>query len=389
MPPEAAPATPVAEATPDPTPTLAAGDILDEIMSEPAEGAAPEPDRPAEKTEPEAPAPSAPSPVLKLTDAELEKAIATPEGRKSAIKALRDAERKNHDTHVKLTKREAKDREREAGRKREYDAFTNVRASFMADVKIATTGTTEEALNALTRIRAGAGQSGADFLKEANLTTARNGKPAESPEIIAMRKEIADLKAEREKEKTDGQVTAHEQTMARRHAELASAVCDNPQSFPLASELGQANRDALHQFAWSYKQAHHAQHGVAMSDADAARRVETELQVLRQYPATLQYAKLGHLNQVVLSLKNLAETQSLDEAAALSRIETQLRTTFGAAPQGDAGRATSAQAAPDEPASLPGRTPSSRAANGGSTREPTNTERLSQFDDLFEELGVG
>lgn len=376
------PATPAAE----PTPTLAAGDILDEIMSEPLEGETAPETPPETKPEPP-PAPEPAGPILKLSDAELEKAIATPEGRKAALKSLRDAERANHDKFISLGKREGKVKAREANTKREQETFAAIRDEFMANVKIATSGTTEEALNALTRIRAGAGQPGADFLREAQLAAARNGKkPDADPELAAVKAELEKLKADKQKEKDEGQSAAEQEFAQRRHGEIASTVCDNPAHFPLAGELGQANRSTLHELAWGHILAQHRQ-GTPMSDADAARRVESDLQVLREFPTTLQYCRLGNLDRVVMAAAGLAQNEGLDERAAFSRIETQLRATFGAPPQGDAGRAPSAQAAPDAQA-MPGKTPSARAANGGSTREPTNAEHLAQFDDFFEELGV-
>ena len=369
------------------SPLAAADQSIEEMLNEaidaqPADGA---PDAPAKPDD----VPAEPAAVLpELTDAALEKALATPEGRKAAIRSIREAEAKNRKKYLSLKGWEGKLKAKSATAKREVESFTSIRDAFMADVSLATRGTTEEAINALTRIRAGAGQKGEDFLTEAQLAVAKNGKKTIDPEVAELKAKLAKMESdagERETKQKEGQLTAAEQ---RRLAEVGAAVAQNP-ALPTCAELGQRNGKQLQDMAMGYKQAFFDARGSELPDADAAKLVERDMAQLRAFPHTLAYAKLGNLPAVVSSVVNLAKTQGLDDGAALGRIEAELRSYFGGAtPQGDAGRAPSAQAAPDGQAAMPGRSPSARASATGAMRAPTPDEDVEQFSDLFDQLGM-
>lgn len=385
MPPEAAPVVtevPAVEVVAD-APNDSIEGLLNAALDE-------QPEAPAEKSkEGEPDKPAAPEPeAVELSDAALEKALATPEGRKAAIKSIRQAEAANRKKLISLRGWENKLRGKVNAHNAEKRAFAQIREQFMGDLNIAATGTTEEALNALTRIRAGAAQSGSDFLTEVNLAVAKNGrKAAPDPEVAKLRAEVTELKNGKAKEQESERAAAHQAAYNRRLNELGSMVA--AATNPTCADLARSNGDTLTQMAVSYKEAYYDAHQAELPDADAGKLVERDLAQLRAFPSTLAYARLGNLGTIVRSVQNLAKTEGLDDAAALGRIEAELRSHFGAPPsQEAAGRAPSAKAEPENRPPMPGRSPSARASSTGAMRAPTPEEDVEQFSDLFAALGM-
>lgn len=302
--------------------------------------------------------------------------------------------------YVELKKRGKRERSQREQERKEYDNFKLVRDAWNADMAIAASGTTEQALNAFTRLRAAAGQKGEDFLSEANLAVARNGKkketdPAVAAELAELRKEREALKKEREDRDQQTRTQEQEQAYQRRQAEVADAVC--APSNAVAAQLAGANRSALFDLAFSYKSAYFEARNEELPDTEAAKLVERDLAVLTKHPRVLAYAKLGNLGQIVQKVRSLCEeTDGLDDAGAIGKIDAILAAAqFGSAPaSGGLGRATQAQAEPVEPESqeLPGRTVSSTRAtsSAGSERKLTKDERIAEMlrDGTLEELGI-
>ncbi|HEX6053748.1 MAG TPA: hypothetical protein VFZ21_30975 [Gemmatimonadaceae bacterium] len=297
--------------------------------------------------------------------------------------------------YVELKKRAKREKAQREEERREYANFKNIRDSFNQDLRLVTEGTTEQALNALTRIRAASGQKGEDFLSEANLAVARNGKKKEpDPEIVALRNEIAELRKEREGRDKQATEAQQNQALERRRAEVADAVCAPTNA--VAGQLSATNRTALRDMAIAYKSAYWEARKSELPDAEAAKLVERDLAPLAKHPRVLAYAKLGNLGQIVQTVVNLRQSEGLDDAAAIGKIDGILAANlFGGAPApGGLGRATQAQAEPVEPESesLPGRTVSSTRANAsaGSERKLTKEERLAQLvsEGVLEDMGI-
>lgn len=371
-----APATPAYEPT---------GDIVEDAIAEFEAKRATE--KPAETETPE----GEPRPAEAKPDGKED--LSTPEGIAKAREGIEARRAELDRKFVEMSKREKRGKEQRANEKREYQQFVHIRDAFMADVATATSGTTEQALNALTRLRAAAGQKGEDFLTEAQLAVARNGKKKEAdPEVAALRNELAEVRKELKSREESTRTDAQQQAFQRRSAEVADAVCAPTNA--VASQLAVANRSVLFDMALSYKTAYFEARNEELPDADAAKLVERDLGTLTKFPRVLAYAKLGNLAQIVQTVRNLHENEGLDDAAAIGKIDGILAANFGSAPQGDLGRATQAQAEPVEPASdsLPGRTVSQTraSASAGSVRKLTKEERIAEMlrDGTLEELGI-
>lgn len=296
---------------------------------------------------PEKPAAKGKKPKVDWDALFAEEKLATPEGLKAARDANLEMRRENNKKYLELGNREARFKEQLAtfrGEKEQTQALTRM---LTVDLQALRTGKPEAALKALANL------SGADPLKlleEINLNFAGGGQKQEAQLVRELRGELTQLRQELQQERIEQQRGQSRQFIQQRKAELLNAASDATR-YPHLAEL-------------------------AASDARGVA---------------------DHITAYIVREHNAG--RRLDDATAIGHIEAELARFRGpraAAPQGDAGRETSAFAKPEsgQAPRPPGKSlnPSLATQNGGGTRVLTPDEQRAALhaspDEILRDLGL-
>lgn len=192
-------------------------------------------------------APVATKPAETTEDPFSEAALAAPGGLAKAQTLLREQQKKHDRAYLTLKDRETKFNHTKAQHIQEVQQIRAYGQQVMADVQLLMNGTADQKIDALGRLTR---RDGLKVWEELAIGAAGGKKPEASPDVLALREEIRELRLEREQERAQAEERHIQQQLAQFQHDMLRAA-NNPAEYPalahFATQNPQAVKEELHQ----------------------------------------------------------------------------------------------------------------------------------------------
>lgn len=256
-------------------------EAAEEATEEPSTPAATKPagkTPPADKPE----AKPAKAPVDDLSDLIADGVTFTPETLKkgaarvvATVKAAQELTKKAHNTWGTAEKHLQKSERVKTETHRDRQTFTAQVQQFNAAFNAMRTGGAKEALEGVRQVF---GRDPIEWLEELNVHIASNGKKKPvSPEVQQLREELAQIRAEKQREAQQAEEREAVAFVARREQELGELAASSGEDFPQVAEFAEESPQLVVQALVAIIANGHKR-GVKVADAEAVRMLEEQLQ---------------------------------------------------------------------------------------------------------------